>query len=217
MVSTICFATSQIPDYLIYKGKSYEWKGYSPGYNYIEKTGLPIPIEALETSANTRLIMLTYTIENNLLYLSDIEIFVDGEIIDKELSIRDLVHKSIFNYYFPNQEKILMDQYTEVKVAPNNIITADNDEAHIDPVYEKYLVFQTKNGKVEKSYEVDYRGLKKLRHKSFKELKKSSIYEKEKLERYDDYESLKEHYPKLTTIDKYLEHFIFKWNIYQLL
>ena len=110
-----------------------------------------------------------------------------------------------------------MDQYTRVQEIPNDIVIGENDDEDIDFLYEKYLVFQYKNGKVEKSYEVDYRGLKKLRHKSFKELKKSSIYEKEKLERYDDYEFLKEHYPKLTTIDKYLEHFIFKWNIYQLL
>jgi len=37
LISLKVFATEQIPDILNYKEKKYEWKGYSPGQDYLKK------------------------------------------------------------------------------------------------------------------------------------------------------------------------------------
>lgn len=218
MLSTICFATPPSSDILIYNGNHYWWTGSSPGHKYVKNTNLPVPEEAAYSSGNSDRITLFYTIENGLLYLTDIKIYVSIEVFDKDWNqyFPDIEIRSVFKYYFPNQSKILMDQYTRVQeITDGNILVDDDDNEGMDSLYEKYLVFEYKNGKVKKIQEVDYDGLKELRHKSFKKLKRSSNYEKEKLERYDDYKFLKEHYPKIITIDQYLEHFIFKRDIYK--
>ena len=68
-ISLKVIATPQISDILIYNGKEYEWNSYNPGRDYLEKNNFKVPEDAIETTANTGYYILTFTIENDSVFV----------------------------------------------------------------------------------------------------------------------------------------------------
>ncbi|WP_288982360.1 hypothetical protein [uncultured Flavobacterium sp.] len=201
-VSCKVFATPQIPDKLIYNGKEYEWNSFSPGHKYIEDKKNAKPKDAIETSANYGTYIMTYTIENDSLFLTDIEILIekDGQIDDR----------SVFKDFFPAQSKIFMDFYSNIQTFPYGKEFYTTKNHWTDIYFENYLVFEFKNGRAEKSYDLSHRDLLKLKKKLFSRFKKTVEYDKAVIEQIDNLNSFNEFRQKKYKMDEYLKLIIFR-------
>lgn len=196
LISLKVFATEQIPDILNYKEKKYEWKGYSPGQDYLKKNNFKVPEDAIETTANYGFYTFTYTIENDSLFLTDITILVEKE--------RSLYSRSVFKDFFKNKKKIVMD-YSKIQTFPYGELIEVTKSNWTDKHFTNYLIFEFKNGKVEKHYNLNYRSFLKLKKVLFSKFKKTAEYsnflitEIENLEAFNEFRSTK------ISMESYLE------------
>ncbi|MFN3556446.1 MAG: hypothetical protein ACK4VN_10815 [Bacteroidales bacterium] len=75
-ISICCFATPQIPDLLFYNGEYQVWTGSSPGLMMFEEKGFQPPPEAIEATSLWRWFIMIYSIENDTLFLVDVDILI---------------------------------------------------------------------------------------------------------------------------------------------
>jgi len=195
-ISHNVFATPQIPDKLIYNGKEYEWNSFSPAHKYLEDKKIPKPKDAIETSANYDLYIMTYTIENDSLFLTDIEILIEKN--------NQTANRSVFNDFFPTQSKIFMNFYSNIQAFPygKEFYTTKNNWT--DKYFEKYLLFEFKNGHVEKSYDLTHRNLLKLKRKLFSNFKKTAEYYNATTTQIESLNSFNEFRQRKYKMDEYL-------------
>lgn len=195
--------TPQIPDKLLYEGREYEWKGYSPAIEYFKNNNLNPPKEALETTANYGYFIFTYSILESELFLVDVKILVRDKI-----EIFDF--KSVFSIFFPKRDKIPMNFYSSIQVIPYGKLISKTRNEWSDTYYKKYLIIDFNNGEVESEYDINYKKFKLLKKELFKKFKNTSTYIDTKksyvkeLFYYNEYRSSK------LTMDEYLELIIFK-------
>lgn len=195
-------ATPKIPDKLIYKGKEYGWNSFSPGHKYLEDKKIPKPKDAIETSANYGLYILTYTIENDSLFLTDVEILIEKN--------DQLGNRSVFKDFFPTQSKIFMNFYSNIQTFPygKEFYTTKNNWT--DMYFENYLLFEFKNGHVEKNFDLTHRDLLKLKKKLFSKFKKTPEYQEAIISQAENLDSFNEFRPKKYKMDEYLHLIILR-------
>ncbi len=196
LISLKVFATEQIPDILIYNGKKYEWRSFNPGRDYLKKFNFKVPEDAIETTANYGFYTFTYTIENDSLFLTDITILVKKE--------RGLDSRSVFKDFFKNKEKIIME-YSKIQTFPYGKQIEVTKSNWTDIHFTKYLVFEFKNGKVEKNYDLNYERFLKLKKNLFLKFKQTEEYSKSKVTEIENLESFNEFRPKKFSMESYLE------------
>jgi hypothetical protein len=202
--------TPQIPDKLIYQGVNYEWSGFSPAYKYFEKHNLKPPKEALETTANYGVFIYTYSIIDNKLYLTDVEILIEKKVKYGENYATELADKSVFKDFFPNSDRILMAEHSNIQIIPNGEVIEVTKNDWTDIHNEKYLIFDFKNGIILNKYDLNYKKYKKLKKKQFKKFKKTEFYKKELIDKKKDLEYFNEFRPDKYSMDKYLKLIIFR-------
>ncbi len=205
------FATPQIPDILIYNGKEYEWSGNSPAFKYFEQNNFLPPEEAVITTGNYSVFIVTYEIVNQKLYLIDVEIIVEQESEYGSDYPPDLVNKSVFKVYFPNQKRILMDFYSNVQLIPYGEIIEVTKDNWTDIHWEDYLVFEIKGGIVTTELDLNYKQFKRFKKKQFRAFKKTTEYQKAIETERENLESFNEWYrPRDYTMNEYLESIIMR-------
>ena len=202
--------TPQIPDKLLYDGKEYEWSGISPAYDYFEKNNFEPPKDALETTANYGIFIYTYSIIDNALYLTDVEILIEKRVKYGENYVPELADKSVFKDYFPNSDKILMQEHSNIQVIPYGKMVEVTKNDWTDIHNKDYLVFDFKNGLILKEFDLNHRRFKKLKEKQFEKFKNTELYQKAKIERKSNFEGFNEFRPNKYSIDEYLELIIFR-------
>ena len=195
-ISLKVFATEQIPDILVFKGKKYEWKSYNPGRDYIKQFNFKVPEDAIETTANYGFYTFTYTIENDSLFLTDITILIQKE--------RSLDSKSVFKEFFKDKKKIIME-FSKIQTFPYGKQIEVTKSNWTDIHYKKYLVFEFKNGRIEKHHDLKYRKFLKLKKNLFLQFKKTQEYSKAKVSEIENLEDFNEFRPTEYSIDDYLE------------
>ncbi len=198
-------ATPQIPDILIYEGRKYDWNGYSPAYEYFKRNNFQPPHEAVVTTANYSVFIMTYEIVNQKLFLIDVEIEVTQESKYGSDYPPDLVSKSVFKTYFPNQEKVLMDFYSNIQIITFVEIKEVTQNNWTDIHWEDYLVFEIKNGNVISELDLNYKKFRRLKKNQFKEFKKTADYQKAIKNEKENLEGFNEFRPNKFTMDEYLE------------
>ena len=194
------FATPQIPDILVYNGKEYEWNTYNPGRDYLKRNNFKVPEDAVETTANTGYYILTFTIENDSLFLTDITILIKKE--------RGLGSRSVFKDFFKDKTKILMD-YSRVKTFSYGDEKEVTTSVQTETLFSNYLVFEFRNGIVVKSYDLEYNEYLKLRKSVFLKFKKTKDYSKFKKSEAENLKSTNEFRTKKISMKNYLELKIF--------
>lgn len=197
IISLKVFATEQISDILIFNGKIYEWNNYNPARDYLEKFNFKVPDDAIETTANYGYYIFTYTIENDSLFLTDIKILVKKE--------KDLESRSVFEVFFKDKKRIIMDSYSKIQTFPYGKKIEVRKSNWTDIHYPNYLVLEFKNGKVEKHYDLNYKSFLKLKKNQFLKFKQTPEYSKSKLNEIKNLENFNEFRPKKSSIESYLE------------
>lgn len=196
LISLKAFATEQIPDILIYNGKKYEWRSFNPGRDYIKKFNFKVPEDAIETTANYGFYTFTYTIENDSLFLSDITILIKKE--------GDLDSRSVFKDFFKDKEKIIME-YSKIQTFPYGKQIEVTKSNWTDIHYGNYLVFEFKNGRVEKNYDLNYKRFLKLKRNLFLKFKQTEKYTKSKETEIENLENFNDFRPEKFSMETYLE------------
>jgi len=209
-IKTFSMTTPQIPDKLIYQGKEYEWNGFSPAYEYFKKNEFKPPKEALETSANYGIFIYTYSIIDDKLYLTDVEILIEEKVKYGENYVPELADKSVFDDYFPNSDKILMTEHSNIQVIPYGETVEVTKNGWTDIQNTNYLVFDFKDGKILSEFDLTYRKIGKLKKKQFKEFKKTELYKKALIDKKSDLEDFNYFRPNKYSMDEYLELIIFR-------
>tara|TARA_R110002124_G_C8748765_1_gene498087 strand:+ start:50 stop:739 length:690 start_codon:yes stop_codon:yes gene_type:complete len=199
------FATPQISDILIYNGKEYEWSGFSPAFKYFELNNFQPPEEAVITTGNYSVFIMTYEIVDRKLYLIDVEIEVEQESEYGSDYPPDLVSKSVFKNYFPNQKRILMDFYSNIQLIPYGEIIEVTKNDWTDIHWEDYLVFEIKNGTVTTELDLNYKQFNRLKRKQFRAFKKTTEYQKTIELEEENLNGFNEFRPNKFTMDEYLE------------
>ncbi len=162
-ISFCCFATPQEPDLLFYNGEYIIWTGSSPGLKMFEEKGFEPPPEAIETTSLWRRFMMIYTIENDTLFLVDVDVLISvGDTLRKSdetpyLTIGrppKIERKPVFKYYFPDGKRIPMLGFNEIVEIPYGdlIFTEENNRTRIDD--ERFYIFEFVNGVVKKKYDL---------------------------------------------------------------
>ena len=196
LISLKVFATDQVLDILMYNGKKYEWKSFNPGRDYIKKFDFKVPKDAIETTANYGFYTFTYTIENDSLYLTDITILVRKE--------RGIDSRSVFKDFFKDKEKIIME-YSKIQTFPYEKQIDVTKSNWTDIHFTNYLLFEFKNGRVEKNYDLNYKRFLKLKKNLFLKFKQTEEYTKSKETEIENLENFNDFRPEKFSMETYLE------------
>lgn len=197
LISIKVVATPQIPDILLYNGKKYEWNSYSPARDYLEKNGYKTPVDAIETTANTGFYNMTYSIENDSLFLTDITILTEKN--------SNLDSRSIFKDFFQDRKKVFMQSYSKIQTLPYGKAIEVKESNLTETYYPNYLVLEFKNGIIEKEFDLDYNKFRKLKRNLFSQFKRTAEYTKLKKEEVENLEEFNEFKSKKMSMDNYLE------------
>jgi len=188
--------TPQIPDKLIYKGKEYKWSGYSPAFKYFAEQGFKAPEEASRNTGNYSIFIMTYEIVDGKLFLIDVEIEIEKEM--------EIIDKSVFKDYFPNQKRVLMDFHSNIQVIPYGEMIDVTKDDWTDVHFENYLVFEIENGIVNKEFDLTYKKFEKLKKRQFNKFKKTTEYKKAIKSEENDLKEFNYFRPNKFSIDEYL-------------
>jgi hypothetical protein len=196
-------SSPQIPDKLIYKGKVLEWFNYSPALDFFEEKNLKLPDEAISSTANNDGFVFTYSIIENGFYLIDVEIKVYDKINPRDPYSWESKTKSIFNEYFPNSDKVLMENYTEISVTPYRKIKMIFGKNKYR--YKRILVLDFMDGDARKVYNLNNSQFYRLRDNVFEKFKNSKDYKKTVIENQNELDSINENSRiKKFTMEEYL-------------
>jgi hypothetical protein len=188
--------TPQVADKLIYNGNEYEWSGFSPAFKYFAEHNFKAPDEASRNTGNYSIFIMTYEIVDGKLFLIDVEIEVEKEM--------ELIDKSVFKNYFPNQERILMDFHSNIQVIPYGEMIDMTKDDWTDVHFENYLVFEIENGIVNKELDLTYKKFEKFKKRQFKKFKKTAEYKKAIKSAENDLKEFNYFRPYKFSMDEYI-------------
>ncbi|BDS12159.1 hypothetical protein [Aureispira anguillae] len=197
-------ATTQIPDRLIYKGKTY-YLHNNPLEAYFKKYPKKRPKADVSSTALWRGYIATFEIIDQMLYLKDIEVQVWMHEEGKEEWQPDVSLKSVVKKIFPDQKKIPIDWCSEILVLPSGKLKKYEHMGY-NSSYEHYTLLEIKEGALLK--------IKELETDEFAAFKKNQLYLFKKTDRYqtlakkwkDKYEYTEEE------LDQLLERSILKYT-----
>lgn len=157
------YATVQMSDKLIYNGREYRLDNF-----YLESFFEKYPDKRPEfrTTALWRGYVATFEIENNQLFVTNIEVERDGK--DGRLAM-----KSIFNEIFPNSKKVKVEWFSGIFLGGY-----DDKPRRYFYEYDNYCLFEIKEGNIIKSKEFnekEYKIFKKQQAKAFEKTKEYQV------------------------------------------
>ncbi|MFD1096105.1 hypothetical protein [Salegentibacter chungangensis] len=200
----VASSTPQIPDKLIYQGSEYEWNGYSPAVDLFKEKKFKPPKEALETTANYGIFLYTYSIIDNCLYLTDVKILIS---VEKD-GVPQLDEKSVFKLYFPDNDKVLMKNYSGLQVIGYGDQIKRKTKGRIFFYNKDYFVFDINEGILNKTLDLNFKKFQKLKREQFEKLKNSSDFNKIKNDNRQNLIYYNEFRDEKFSMEEYLEMYI---------
>ena len=186
------FASPQIPDEIIYKGKKFNILYLHILESYFKKHPDKISkaysdclgdILPSSTGLN-RGYIATHEIKNNQLFLQDIRILSP---LDED------GYKSVTSNIFPNKESVKIDWFTGILVLQNGEYIGHVHGGYgSTPSYEKYILLEIRNGNLIREIQLDLDEFEIYKEKQFQIFKQTKEYEKLKLRYKEDDEYMHE-------------------------
>ncbi len=197
------FATAQIPDQLIYEGKTY-YLHNNPLEAYFKEHPKKRPEGDVLSTALWRGYIATFEIQNQVLVLKDIQIQVYQHQEGKEEWAPNVSLKSVLKQIFPKDEVFKIDWCTEILILPDGKI---KDYVHhgYASIFEKYLLLEIKEGKLMQSKAFDSAGYLAFRKEQLQRFKQTAAYQEYLVKWKEKYEYTE------TEIDAILENNIFNY------
>lgn len=194
------FATAQMSDKIIYKGKVYMLHS-NPMEAYFEKNPEKQPRGGIVSSALWRGYVATFEVRNDMLYLKDIEIMY-RDTIDKENF--NSKWRSAFKEVVPDGKELAIDWMTGLLVLPQGKIV---NYVHMGyaSTYENYTVLEVDKGIVKREISFDYKAYDEFRDKQYRAFKMTEEYKKTKADLMQDGNSEE-------FIDSFLREYIIKYT-----
>lgn len=198
------FATAQIPDQLIYKGTTYHLNN-NPLETYFKEHPKKRPEGDITSSALWRGYIATFTIEDQMLILKDIQVQVYEHEEGKEEWRPNVTLKSVLKEVFPEEKKLIIDWCSEILILPSGEI---EDYVHhgYASTFEQYLLLEIKEGVLQETKAFDTAI-------SYLEFKKEQLNRFQKTDAYQTYlVKWKEKYDYTKEeVDQILERGLFKY------
>ncbi len=199
------YATAQIPDKIIYNGKTYSLHN-NPMENYFEKNPDKKPKSGLISSALWRGYVATFEVAGKEILLNDIQIEESVDDGDDSFQTR---WTSVLNDVVPKGQKLKIDWLNGILVLPYGEVV---NYVHMGyaSTYENYILLEVKEGSVGRSRELTNKEYEEFRERQFKAFKKTQEYKdllaKMKNDGRDD-EKFNEEFIKIFIIS-YLSEFL---------
>ena len=172
LLSVRSFATGQIPDKIIYEGKSYSLLT-NPLEKYFDQFPGKRPADSMSSTALWRGYIATFEIYGKKLCLKDI-------IVEKRADSTGYAIKkvSVFKEIFGNVDRFDCSFYTGLLVIPHGEIV---NYVHMGyaSTYENYILLEINNGDFVKSKAFDYKQYGDFRERQFAAYKKTDEYKKQ--------------------------------------
>jgi translation elongation factor EF-G len=190
-------ATGQYPDKIIIDGKEYSIRN-NPLEPYFEKYPDRKPKTTIMSSALHRGYIATFTLIDKKIYLTDIKIKAKKKDSDKRWETE---MKSVFNEVFPNDDKILMDLYSEILIVHLNLEVTNKERNR--------LLIEFQNGTEQERRTYDNEKYKVFMDEQFELYKKTEKYKSEFLDLMkDDEDDDDEYYENKKEKEQFIENLI---------
>jgi hypothetical protein len=196
-------ATAQIPDHLIYEGKTYHLHN-NPLEAYFKEHPKKRPEGDITSTALWRGYIATFEIQNQQLILTDLQIQVYNHKEGKEEWTPNVTLKSVLNRVFPEGDTLKIDWCTAVLILPSGKLKDYVDFGYVS-TFEQYLLLEIKEGILIQAKEFDGEGYRVFKKEQFERFKKTAAYQSyltKWQEKYDYTEA---------EVDAILEERIFKY------
>lgn len=175
------FATAQIPDKIIYKGKEYSLNS-NPLEAYFEKNPDKRPTNGIMSTALWRGYIATFEVKDNQLILKDIEI-----------EYKDSTSKEHFNYkwrsvieeVFQGQKDIKIDWLTGLLVIPHGKLV-NYVPMGFGSTYKKYILLEIDKGNLKREKRFNYKDYERFKEKQFQAFKQTEEYKRIKADLQND-------------------------------
>lgn len=169
------YGTAQVPDCLIYKGKTYDLHN-NPLEAYFEEHPKKRPEGDVSSTALWRGYIATFEIQDQLLILKDIQIQVYEHRDGREEWMPNVTLKSVLKEVFPEGGTLKIDWCTEILVLPSGKL---KDYVHhgYASTFEQYLLFEVKAGRLIQSKSFDTTGYLAFKKQQFERFKTKAAYQ----------------------------------------
>ncbi|CAA6801502.1 MAG: Unknown protein [uncultured Aureispira sp.] len=168
-------ATFQIPDRLIYEGKTYNLHK-NPLEVYFKEHPRKRPEGDISTTALWRGYIATFEIENKLLVLKDLQIQVYQHRKGKQQWRPNVVLKSVLKDVFPEGECFKIDWCTEILMLPSGKIKNDVQHTYTS-IFEQYVLLEMKGGVLMESKTFDHTGYLAFKKQQLERFKRTEEYQ----------------------------------------
>ena len=196
-------ATAQIPDRLIYQGKSYNLHN-NPLEVYFKEHPKKRPEGDVSSTALWRGYIATFEIQNDVLILKDLQIEVYEHQEGREAWAPNTALKSVLKEVFPEEDTIKIDWCTEILILPSGRIQKYVHQGYASS-FEQYVLLEVKEGSLVEAKTFDYEGYLAFKKEQLKRFKTTSSYETYLTKWKEKYEYTEEE------VDEILERNIFKY------
>lgn len=168
IIATFTYATAQAGDVLILDGKKYGIYT-NPLEPWVEKNPGRIPKPNVVSTGLWRGYIATFTVKQQGLYLTDIEILKDdgGSAWDM---------RSVMAKVFPDQTDVLADWFTGYIIIPDGKQVKYVHMGYAS-IYAKYIVLRVERGVVKQNSKLDTREFLKFRDAQFARFKETEQYQ----------------------------------------
>jgi len=180
LICTKTFGTAQIPDKIIFEGKTYRLHS-NPLEIYFEKHSDQRPQGGIMSTALWRGYVATYTIENDELIVKDIEIQISEEVNGKYT----YSWKSVIDEVFANMEDRKVTWYSGILILPHGRI---KNYVHMGygSIYSKYILLEVEQGNLKEHRKYKGREFVKFKDRQFEVYKQSDEYKETVAELLED-------------------------------
>lgn len=199
VIAIAAFATGQMGDKLIYKGKTLEMTS-NPLEQYFKTNPSLRPKSPIIMSSLWRGYVATFELADKQIKVKDIEIMVMDSIKKTNRYIRSSVYEQVFKTTTPTK----MDWYTGLLVVPTGKMLQYVHMGY-SSTFESYLLLEIDKGNLISEKNMTNKAYLKFKHKQFNAYKKTDEYRaiKERMLKKGDNEK---------SIDDFLEKFIIDYT-----
>jgi len=189
-ISFQAMATAQLPDKIVYKGKTYKLHS-NPLEAYFEQHPEKRPY-GIGSTALWRGYIATFEIRDQQLYVKDISV----EYADSLKGTHDFKWKSVMQEVFPDQKSFKVDWVNGLLVIPHGKMV---NYVHMGygSTYEKYILLEIDQGKLKREKKFDYKSYETFRAQQFLAFKQT-----------EEYRSVKAELQKDGSSDEYVDDFL---------
>jgi hypothetical protein len=167
------WATGQIPDKILYGGKSYELNS-NPLEPYFEKNSEKKPKSSIQSTALWRGYVATFEIKDSQLVVKDIEIEVEN--YDSTMRLYQTRWVSVFDQVFPGRSEVAIDWWSGLLVLPYGKMV---QYVHMGygSTYENYILLAIEKGHFKTERRFDDKTYVKFRARQYEAFKKTPEYQ----------------------------------------